>query len=138
MVPEDVIGCCYDWGVDGVVFFGTLEFEGSVVPWEVNGCLVAGGISHDASVDAKVCVLVALFVSPLSNSVVGVSGETNIGLFMFLEHVGWGVDFRICGVESQVETVTGVADQLKEYRIFLVECCFPKKWLVSSGPSLFK
>ena len=72
MVPEDVIGCCYDWGVDGVDFFGTPEVEGCVVPWEVNGCLVAGGISQDASVDAKFCVLVALFVSPLSNSVVGV------------------------------------------------------------------
>ena len=33
---------------------------------------------------------------------------------MFLEQVGWGVDFRTCGVESQVETVTGFADQLKD------------------------
>ena len=100
MVPEDVVGCCYDWGVNGVDVFRTPEVKGCVVPWEVNGCLVAGGISHDASVDAKVCILVALFVSPLSNSVVGVSGETNIGLFMFLEQAGWGVDFRTCGVES--------------------------------------
>ena len=100
MVPENVAGCCYDWGMDGVDFFGTPKVEGCVVPWEVNGSLVAGGISHDASVDAQVCVLVSLFVSPLSNCVVGVSGETNIGLFMFLEHVGWGVDFRTCGVES--------------------------------------
>ena len=127
MVPQDVIGCCYDWGLDGVDVFGTPEVEGCVVPWEVNGCLVAGGISHDASVDAKVCVLVALFVAPLSNSVVGVSGETNIGLFMFLEQLGWGVDFRTCGGESQAETVTGVADQLKDHRIFLVECCFLRK-----------
>ena len=100
MVPEDVVGCCYDWGVNGVDFFRTPEVEGCVVPWEVNGCLVAGGISQDASVDAKVGILVAVFVSPLSKSVVGVSGESNIGLFMFLEQVGWGVDFRTGGVES--------------------------------------
>ena len=99
MVPEDVVGCCYDRGVDGVDVFGTPEVEGCVVPWEVNGCLVSGGISHDASVEAKVSVLVASFVSPLSNSVVGVSGETNIGLFTFLEQMGWGVDFRTGGVE---------------------------------------
>ena len=54
MVPEDVVGCCHDWGVNGVEFFRTPEVEGCVVPWEVNGCLVAGGISHDASVDAKI------------------------------------------------------------------------------------
>ena len=90
MVPEDVVGSCYDWGVDGVDFFRTSEVEGCVVPWEVNGCLVAGGISYDASVDAKVCVLGALFVSPLSNSVVGESGETNIGLFRFFLAGGVG------------------------------------------------
>ena len=90
MVPEDVVGCCYDWGVDGVDFFRTPEVEGCVVPWEVNGCLVAGGISHDASVDAQVGILVALFVSPFSNSVVGVSGETNIGLSIFFRAGGVG------------------------------------------------
>ena len=100
MVPEDVGGCGYDRGVDGVDVFGTPEVEGCVIPWEVDGCLVAGGISHNASVDAKVCVLVALLVSPLGNSVVGVSGETNIGPFMSVEQGGWGVDFRTCGVES--------------------------------------
>ena len=99
MVPEDIVGCCYDWGVNGVYFFRTPEVEGCVVPLEVNGCLVAGGISHDASVDAKVGILVALFVSPFRNSVVGVSGEANIGLFTSLEQVGWGSDFRTCGVE---------------------------------------
>ena len=90
MVPENVGGCSYDRGVDGVDFFGTPEVEGCVIPWEVDGCLVAGGISHDASVDAKVCVLVALFVPPLSNSVVGVSGDTNIGLFAFSRVGGVG------------------------------------------------
>ena len=31
--------------------------------------------------------------------------------------------------------MTGVADQLKDHRIFLVECCFPKK-LVGSVRAL--
>ena len=74
--------------MNGVDVFRTPEVEGCVVPWEVNGCLVAGGTSHDASVDAKIGIWLALFVSALSNSVVGVSGESNIGLFMFLEQVG--------------------------------------------------
>ena len=100
VVPEDVGGRSHDWGVDGVDFFLTPEVEGCVIPWEVDGCLVAGGVSHDASVDAKVCVLVALLVAPLGNSVSGVSGETDLGLFMFSEQVGWSVNFTACAVES--------------------------------------
>ena len=69
-------------------------------PGKVDGRLVAGGVSHDASVDAQVRVLVALFIAPLGNSVAGLSGETDIRLFTFLEQVRWSVNFRACGVES--------------------------------------